>query len=109
MSRDARQSHVKLGAQVGLSANAVAERVRRLEHDGVITGYHARTDPRLVGRPLVALVDQRLAPGTAPDAFEPHAARLDESCSGGPLIPRRPATREHTQTLPGKFRSKASL
>ncbi len=77
LSRDARQSYVKLGAHVGLSANAVAERVRRLEREGVITGYHARIDPRLVGRPLVALVDLRLAPGTAPDAFEAHAARLD--------------------------------
>ena len=38
---DARLSYSELSRRVHLSAPAVAERVRRLEETGVITGYHA--------------------------------------------------------------------
>jgi DNA-binding Lrp family transcriptional regulator len=36
--RNARASYRDLGAAVGLSANAVAQRVRRLEAEGVLRG-----------------------------------------------------------------------
>lgn len=45
--RNARLSYRELGSQVGLSANAVAQRMRRLEATGVLRGYTARLDPRL--------------------------------------------------------------
>jgi Lrp/AsnC family transcriptional regulator, leucine-responsive regulatory protein len=51
---NARASFSDLGRAVGLSAPAVAERVRRMEEAGIITGYHAAIDPTLVGRPLRA-------------------------------------------------------
>jgi Lrp/AsnC family leucine-responsive transcriptional regulator len=70
LSREARTTFVSLGARIGLSANATGERVRRLERLGVISGYHARIDPRALGRSLVALVDVRLAPTATPEAFE---------------------------------------
>ena len=38
---EARTSMAELGRQVGLSRTAVLARVRRLEADGVIRGYHA--------------------------------------------------------------------
>lgn len=53
---DARLSFNELSRRVRLSAPAVAERVRRLEAAGVITGYHARVDPGRVGRPVKAVV-----------------------------------------------------
>ncbi|MEZ4635513.1 MAG: Lrp/AsnC family transcriptional regulator [Caldilineaceae bacterium] len=40
---DARLSYAELGRQVGLTAPAVAERMRRLEDQGVILGYRAVT------------------------------------------------------------------
>src|SRR4051794_6172802 len=43
--RNARISYRDLGARVGLSANAAAERVRRLRRAGVITGFTATLDP----------------------------------------------------------------
>ena len=56
LQRDGRLSFNELGRRVSLSAPAVAERVRRLEEHGVITGYHAHIDPAKVGRTVAALV-----------------------------------------------------
>lgn len=53
---DARLSFNELARRINLSAPAVAERVRRLEAAGVITGYHAHVDPVRAGRTVVALV-----------------------------------------------------
>jgi Lrp/AsnC family transcriptional regulator, leucine-responsive regulatory protein len=54
LQEQGRISFSDLGRSVGLSAPAVAERVRRMEEAGIITGYHAAIDPTLVGRPLRA-------------------------------------------------------
>jgi Lrp/AsnC family leucine-responsive transcriptional regulator len=54
LQRDGRVAFAELGRRVGLSAPAVAERVGRLERDGVITGYRA-----VVGFPLAAVVRVR--------------------------------------------------
>ena len=40
LQHNARMSFAELGRKVGLSTPAVAERVRRLEDAGIITGYH---------------------------------------------------------------------
>ena len=56
LQADARLSFNELSRRVKLSAPAVAERVRRLETAGVISGYHARVDPAHVGRPVQAVV-----------------------------------------------------
>ncbi len=53
---DARASWAELARIVGLSAPSVADRVARLERDGVITGYHAAVNPALVGLGVSALV-----------------------------------------------------
>ena len=56
LQRDARTSYAELGRKVGLSAPAVTERVRRLENEGIVTGYHAHVDPGAAGRTIVAFV-----------------------------------------------------
>ena len=56
LQADARLSYNELSRRVSLSAPAVAERVRRLEADGVISGYHAHVDPTRAGLPITALV-----------------------------------------------------
>ena len=56
VQRDARLSYAELGRRVGLSPPAVAERLRRLEADGVVTGYHATVDPARLGRPVQAVL-----------------------------------------------------
>jgi Lrp/AsnC family leucine-responsive transcriptional regulator len=59
----ARLTLAELGRRVGLSAPAVAERIQRLERDGVITGYRAEIDPRALGLSLSAVIRVRPAPG----------------------------------------------
>ncbi len=56
LQEDARISFTELGRRVGLSAPAVAERVRRLEEAGVISGYHAQINPDKIGLPLSAII-----------------------------------------------------
>lgn len=56
LERDARIPWAQLGRQVGLTAPAVRERVRRMERAGVVTGYGAWIDPARIGRPLAAFV-----------------------------------------------------
>jgi Lrp/AsnC family leucine-responsive transcriptional regulator len=56
LQADARLSFSELSRRVHLSGPAVAERVRRMEDSGVITGYHARVEPALAGRTTVALI-----------------------------------------------------
>jgi len=56
LQADARLSFSELSRRVHLSAPAVAERVRRLESAGVLTGYHAQVDLAAVGRPVIAFI-----------------------------------------------------
>ncbi|MGC5033135.1 Lrp/AsnC family transcriptional regulator [Micromonospora sp. DT229] len=56
LQADARLSFSELSRRVHLSPPAVAERVRRLEESGVITGYHAHVDLTRAGRTVVALI-----------------------------------------------------
>jgi Lrp/AsnC family leucine-responsive transcriptional regulator len=64
LQSDGRQSYKELGRRVNLSAPAVAERVRRLEEAGVITGYHAEVDARRAGFPLLAFVQMQCSLGS---------------------------------------------
>ena len=70
LQQDARLTFAELGRRVGLSPPAVAERVQRLERDGVITGYHARVDPRALGYALTTVIRIRPAPRQIPKVAE---------------------------------------
>jgi Lrp/AsnC family leucine-responsive transcriptional regulator len=75
---DARLSWRDLGAAVGLSANAAADRVRRLRRAGVITGFAALVDPAAGGRTLQALVGVHLALGVDSDEFAAGVIGLEQ-------------------------------
>ena len=64
LQQDARLGYAELGRKVGLSAPATAERVKRLEEAGVITGYRAQVDPRRLGYTIEAMVRLRCDGGT---------------------------------------------
>ena len=67
--RDGRTSFRDLGEAVGLSANAAAERVRRLRENGVITGFTATIDPAATDRRLAVIIEVRLAQGVTAEEF----------------------------------------
>jgi Lrp/AsnC family transcriptional regulator, leucine-responsive regulatory protein len=67
LSRNGRMSYTELARQAGLSVSAVHQRVRRLETDGVITGYVALCNPDVIGLPLTAFVSIKPFDQAAPD------------------------------------------
>src|SRR3979490_3458383 len=62
LQENARLSLAELGRRVGLSSPAVAERLQRLERQGVIRGYRAELDPVALGYPLRAVIRIRPRP-----------------------------------------------
>lgn len=66
LQRQGRIPTTELARQVGLSPSPCAERVRRLEREGAITGYHARVSPAVLGRTLLVFVEIRLAEKSQP-------------------------------------------
>jgi len=70
LQEDARLTLAELGRRVGLSSPAVAERLGRLERDGVICGYRAEVDPRALGYALSAVIRIRPAPRQIPKVAE---------------------------------------
>ena len=61
LTEDARVSWAELAQELGLSAPAVAERVKRLKQRGLIRGFHAVLDPLALGFGLTAFVAVSLA------------------------------------------------
>lgn len=59
LQHDARLGYAELGRKVRLSAPAVAERVKRLEEAGVISGYRATLNPERLGFGISAMIRLR--------------------------------------------------
>ncbi|MEV4811617.1 Lrp/AsnC family transcriptional regulator [Micromonospora avicenniae] len=78
LQTDARLSFSELSRRVHLSPPAVAERVRRLEESGVITGYHAHVDLGRAGRTVGALIQM--------NCYGPRCILNNEQVAGWPEI-----------------------
>jgi Lrp/AsnC family leucine-responsive transcriptional regulator len=61
LQRDGRIAMTDLAARVNLSASPCSERVKRLEREGVITGYHARVDPAALEKRLLVFLNIKLS------------------------------------------------
>ncbi|WP_240611557.1 Lrp/AsnC family transcriptional regulator [Roseovarius nitratireducens] len=70
LAADARIPRAELSRRVGLSAPSVADRVRRLEDVGIITGYGARIGPARLGYGLTILIRARPLPGEMHNMIE---------------------------------------
>ena len=60
LQQNARIPMTELAEKVGLSTTPVTERVRRLERDNLITGYHAHLNPHALGQSLLVFVELKL-------------------------------------------------
>jgi Lrp/AsnC family leucine-responsive transcriptional regulator len=61
LQQDGRVTMTDLAAQVGLSATPCTERVRRLEREGIISGYHARVNPLALGLRVLVFIEIRVS------------------------------------------------
>jgi len=93
----------KIGDQVGLSPPAVIERVKKLEDSGVITGYHAVLNGRLLGMDITAFIGVSIGHPKAIGAFEKAIAALDG------VLECHHVTGQHTLLLKVKTQNTSSL
>lgn len=77
---DGRMTNVELAERVGLTAPPCLRRVRALEDQGAIHGYHAELDPMSVGYTITvfAMVSLRSQAESDLEAFEKHVATIPE-------------------------------
>lgn len=59
LQRNGRASYTELGKAIGLTAPAVADRMRKMEQAGVIEGYRAIVDYEKLGYTLLAIIRLR--------------------------------------------------
>ena len=76
---DGRMTNVELAGRVGLTAPPCLRRVRTLEEEGTIRGYHADLDAGRLGYGITvfAMVSLRTQAEADLQAFEAHVAGLD--------------------------------
>jgi len=80
LRNNARLSNKELADIVGLAPSSCLVRVRGLQREGVLKGYHADVDTRALGVGLQAMVSIRLQRHSKPEveAFRAHVMALPE-------------------------------
>lgn len=83
LQKNARVTNKELARAAGIAESTCLERVRALHRRGIIKGWHADVDLRLIGRAIRALVHIRLQPKTTASviAFEADVMRAPETIS----------------------------
>ena len=116
LQEDARATYADVGSKVGLSASAVHDRVRKLEHQGVIRGYRAVVDPEAIGLFVTALISVSPLDARQPDDLPDRVRELDEvedcfSVAGEPnyVLKVRTRTTGDLEDLIRRLREKAGV
>lgn len=113
LEEDCKLPLAKVGEKVGLSAPSVVERVRKLEADGFITGYHAHLDARRLGLDITAFIGVAVGHPQGIAIFEQQLPHLPEvlEChhvTGGHTLLLKVKAR-NTQALEGLIRKLRSI
>lgn len=61
LQNDARISFKELGQRIGLTGTAIAERVRKMEDEGIIEGYGLKLNLKKIGLPVTAFFKLRVS------------------------------------------------
>ena len=77
LQQDGRINNQDLAERIGLSPSPCLRRVRGLEEAGLITGYRATVDPKLLGLSLMALIHISMDKHT-PERFANFEASVSE-------------------------------
>ena len=78
LQRNGRATQLEIAKAVSLSQPAVAERIRKLEERGVITGYAARVDASWLGSDITAFIGVGIEHPKYFDGFARKVLNLDE-------------------------------
>ncbi|WP_395543361.1 Lrp/AsnC family transcriptional regulator [Neotabrizicola sp. sgz301269] len=81
LQADGRMTNVELASRVGISAPPCLRRVRTLEEQGYITGYHAEIDARELGFEVSVFAMVRLN-----SQAEADLAAFEDRCRSWPLV-----------------------
>jgi DNA-binding Lrp family transcriptional regulator len=81
LQADGRMTNVELAGRVGISAPPCLRRVRTLEEQGYITGYHAEIDARELGFEVSVFAMVRLN-----SQAEADLAAFEDRCRSWPLV-----------------------
>ncbi|WP_225029317.1 Lrp/AsnC family transcriptional regulator [Xinfangfangia pollutisoli] len=81
LQADGRMTNVELASRVGISAPPCLRRVRTLEEQGYITGYHAEINARELGFEVSVFAMVRLN-----SQAEADLAAFEDRCRGWPLV-----------------------
>jgi Lrp/AsnC family leucine-responsive transcriptional regulator len=108
-----RVSLAKIGEQVGLSPPSVIERVKKLEDNDVIRGYHALLDARRLGMDITAFIGVSIGHPKGIAYFEKQLPNLHDvlEChhvTGGYTLLLKAKTRD-TQSLENLIRTLRSI
>jgi Lrp/AsnC family leucine-responsive transcriptional regulator len=98
---DGRMSYKELGERIGLTAPAVADRIRKLEDAGVIQGYRAVVDYEALGFPILSIIRLKV-PG--------RSLHVDETIRSIPeVIEANRVTGSESHVIRARVRSTAHL
>ena len=67
LQREGRISVTELAERVSLSATPCSDRIKRMEREGVISGYHARVNPAALGKNLLVFLEIKLSAKSGDD------------------------------------------
>lgn len=93
----------KIGDQVGLSAPAVVERVKKLEDNGVVIGYYGLLNARLLGKDVTAFIGVSIAHPRRIAEFERLATSFED------VLECHHVTGHHTLLLKVKTENTSTL
>ena len=109
LQENPRIGYTELGRRVGMTDTAVAQRVRRLEESGIITGYRLELNTEKLGLPILAfirLTSNDVKSGrvdslvkSLPEILECHRVTGDDSYIMKAVV----ASVQHLETLIGKL------
>jgi Lrp/AsnC family transcriptional regulator, leucine-responsive regulatory protein len=112
LQKEGRTRRNELAELVGLSLPAASERLRKLEEAGIITGYHAKLDHKLLGKDITAFVLVTMDSSKHFSAFVEHVNATDDilEChgitgEGTHLLKVRADNTENLEKLLGKVQS----
>jgi Lrp/AsnC family leucine-responsive transcriptional regulator len=71
-------SNVELSKKLGMAPSAVLERVKKLEHKGIITGYPTRINPEALNLNLLAFIFIKSSEGPGNETVAKQLAKFPE-------------------------------